>query len=165
MFSGHLLPITLLVCSCSFYIAGCDSEPNEFKSRLGLTTPCAPATDYFQAIEEYFSKKLFSYHSSTDQRPGKEKYKEITELVLVAKTDSAYCLTQNYNEPELVSDQWKTLQFRLSQISGVTIVYELWGKSWQDSDIDLFQRGLEGVEIGPDFSQHPTLGCEKECNK
>jgi hypothetical protein len=161
MFSKHLFSITLLVCSCGFYISGCGYEPTEIKSRLGLNTPCVPATDYIQAIEEYFSKKLTSYHSSIDQRPGIEKYKEITELALVARTEWTFCLA---HAPELVSVQWKALRMRLVQISGVTIVYEHWGKSWQDSDIDLFQSGL-GVEIEPDFSHHPMLGCEKECNK
>ena len=165
MFSKHLLPITLLICSCSFYSSGCDYEPNELKSRLELTTPCIPAANYFQAVEEYFSKKLNSYHSSVDQRSGEDKYKEITEQVRVARADLAHCLAQDKNVPELMSEKWKSLQLRLSRISGVTMVYEHWQKSWQDSDIDLFQRGLEGIEIKPDYSKMPMDDCEKECDK
>ena len=165
MFSKHLFPITLLVCFCSFYISGCEYEPIEIKGPLELTTPCVPETEYFQAIEEYFSKKLSSYHSSIDQRPGIEKYKEITELALVTRTNSVSCVSHNDNVPELVFNQLKALQDRMVRISSVTMVYEHWQKPWQDSDIDLFQRGLEGAEIKPDYSQMPKESCEKDCNK
>ncbi len=148
-----------------FCISGCEYEPIEIKDPLEFNTACLPGTDYFQDIEKYFSKKLSSYHSSTDQRPGIEKYKEITELALIARTNSVTCVSHNDNVPELVFDQSKALQERMVRISSVTMVYEHWQKPWQDSDIDLFQRGLEGVEIKPDYSQMPKENCEKDCNK
>jgi hypothetical protein len=165
MFSKRIIIFQLLVCSCGLFTSACKYEPTEFESQLGITTPCVPAADYFHAIEGYLSEKISSYHSSSDHRQGKVKFMELVELIQVAREESAYCIAHDNKGFELASDQWRELQLKLSQILGVAMVYEHWEKPWEDSDIDLFQKGLEGIEIKPDYSQMPMDDCEKECDK
>lgn len=143
--------------------AACEEDipPSTFESALGLEVPCYPIERFLIAAKEHIANELTGFSEANDSRASQFKYADIHQLLETAHNDLGRCLEYYSRQSSAVVHDETYFQFadNLNRMWFVLTVYEGFLKPWEDSDIDLLTRGLNGELIEPDL----TWDCPEEC--
>jgi hypothetical protein len=143
---------------------GCEYEEPKFEGRREIPIECTNSRDYYKSIKKHLATELEQYQSVFDKRNSAEKYKGILKLFESAQMEMTDCGRYNpsISEIDVENDEFFKATLALASVRSYAFNFEKAEKVWEDSDIEVFRRVLEGKDSGYDLSKLPGSNCARK---